>query len=153
MLMILWFDKIYRNEYFSILIKVKEVDERLINIKFLKFFIRFFRFLIEVFYFKVAELKNFFFYYSLLCLFGILFMDQFNYFFLFVYVIYIFLQQNIIVKDILQCRKFFLEFVINVFIMYGERYMILNVYLFLYFVDKVEDLGFFWCFFCFYFED
>lgn len=62
-------DKIYRNEYFSILIKVKEVDERLFNIKFLKFFISFFRFLIEVFYFKVVELKNFFFYYSLFIMF------------------------------------------------------------------------------------
>lgn len=67
-------------------------------------------------------------------------MDQFNHFSLLVYAIYIFLQQNITAKDILQCRKFLLEFVIiNVPVMYGERYMTSNVHLLLHLADKVED--------------
>lgn len=80
-------------------------------------------------------------------------MDQFNHFLLLVYAIYIFLQQNITAKDILQCRKFLLEFVINVPVMYGERYMTSNVHLLPHLADKVEDLGPLWCSSCFYFED
>lgn len=72
---------------------------------------------------------------------------------LLVYAIYIFLQQNITAKDILQCRKFLLEFVINVPVMYGKRYMTSNVHLLLHLADKVEDLGPLWCSSCFYFED
>lgn len=154
MLMTLWFDKSHRNEHFSISTKAKEVDERLLNIKPPKFLTSFPRSLTEVSHFKAAELKNFLLnYYSLPCLFSILPMDQFNHFSLLVYAIYIFLQQNITAKDILQCRKFLLEFVINVPVMYGERYMTSNVHLLLHLADKVEDLGPLWCSSCFYFED
>lgn len=148
MLMTLWFDKTHRNEHFSISTKAKEVDERLLNIKPPKFLTSFPRSLTEVSHFKAAELKNFLLYYSLPCLFGILPMDQFNHFLLLVYaiyIIYIFLQQNITAKDILQCRKFLLEFVINVPVMYGERYMTSNVHLLPHLADKVEDLGPLWC--------
>lgn len=153
MMMTLWFDKAHRNEHFNISTRAKEVDERLLNIKPPKYLTRFPRSLTEVSHFKTAELKNFLLYYSLPCLFGILPMDQFNHFSLLVYAIYVFLQQKITAKDILQCRKFLLEFVINVPVLYGERYMTSNVHLLLHLADKVEDLGPLWCSSCFYFED
>lgn len=45
------------------------------------------------------------------------------------------------------------EFVFNILVLYGDRYVIFNVYFLLYIIDRVVDLGFFWVFLCFYFED
>ncbi|XP_062567995.1 uncharacterized protein LOC134230240 [Saccostrea cucullata] len=153
MLLTLWFDKSHRNEPYSIASRIGEVDRRLLAIKPPNFISRFPRSLVDVSHFKAAELKNFLLYYSLPCLFGILSEDQFHHFSLLVFTTYKLLQDKISSRDILHCRQMMLEFVLNIPVLYHERYSTSNIHLLLHIVDKVEDLGPLWSSSCFYFED
>ena len=149
----LWFDKTHRNEPFSIAPRISEVDKRLLAIKPPSFITRFPRSLTEIAHFKAAELKNFLLFYSLPCLVGILPEEQFLHFSLLVFSTYKLLQDRISSRDLIHCRQMILEFVLNVPVLYGERYSTSNVHLLLHLVDKVEDLGPLWSSSCFYFED
>lgn len=153
MLMTLWFDKSHRNEIFSISAKLAEVDKRLLGIRPPNFIARLPRSLSDMSHFKAAELKNFLLFYSLPCLYGILPEDQYNHFSLLVYSVYILLQQKITPDDILKCNRMLLEFVLNLPVLYAERYSTSNVHLLLHLTEKVKLLGPLWCSSCFYFED
>ena len=153
MIMSLWFDKSYKNEIFSIASEIGKVERRLISIKPPSYITRLPRSLSEVSHFKATEFKNFLLFYSLPCLYGILPDDMFHHFSLLVYSIFLLLQENITPSDILACKRMLLEFVINIPVFYGERYMTSNVHLLLHLTDKVEDLGPLWASSCFYFED
>lgn len=153
MLMTLWFDKSHRNEPFSISLRISEVDRRLMQVKPPSFISRLPRSLAEVTHYKAAELKNFLLFYSLPCLFGVLPDDQYHHLTLLVYAIYSMLKDRISAEDIHDSRKKVMEFVLNLPVLYGERYLTSNIHLLLHLTDKVEDLGPLWCSSCFYFED
>ena len=111
------------------------------------------RSLAEVTHYKAAELKNFLLYYGLPCLYGILPHEQFHHFSLLVFSVYILLQERISPDNINHCRQMLMEFVLNIPVLYGERYSTSNVHLLLHLTDKVLDLGPLWASPCFYFED
>lgn len=153
MLMTLWFDKSHKNEIYSISSKLSEVDQRLLSIKPPSFIARLPRTLSDVAHFKAAELKNFLLFYSLPYLVGLLPHDQYHHFSLLVYSVYLLLQEKISSRDLLQCKRMLMEFVLNIPVLYSERYSTSNIHLLLHLTEKVEDLGPLWCSSCFYFED
>lgn len=102
MLGMLWFDKLYKQEMFSIASRVTDVDQYLLAIKPPSFIPRLPRSLSEISHCKAAELENFLLFYCLPCLIGILPQDQFQKISLLVYAMYILLQENITLQDILQ---------------------------------------------------
>lgn len=153
MMMTLWFDKSHKDKIFSIATKISEVDNRLLKIKPPNFIARLPRSLSEVSHYKASELKNFLLCYSIPMLFGILPEDQFQHFSLLVYSVFILLQERITSEDLANCRRMLMEFVLNIPVLYSERYSTSNAHLLLHLVDKVQDLGPLWCSSCFYFED
>ena len=84
----LWFDKKYRAESFSIIKRIKDVNQRLLNIKPPNFITRIPRSQEHLGHYKASELKSFLLYYGLPCLLGILPNQYFQHFLLLVQAVF-----------------------------------------------------------------
>ena len=144
----LWFDKLHKQEIFSISTRVTEVGQRLLSIKPPSYIARLPRSLSEITLFKAAGLMNFLLFYSFPCLIGILPQDQFYHFSRSWCMPHTFFRKKSLPRTLM-----LMEFVINIPALYGERYSNSNVHLLLHLTDRVADVGHLWSTSCFYFED
>lgn len=149
-----WMSGSNSKERFLISFNILIIDDRFKRIKLLFYIIRVFRIILSyIKYWKVLELRIWFFFYFFLILCDIFDEKYFYYFVFFVEGIYFLCIDCIIFEDLEKSKILFLYFVYMFSLMYGERYVILNMYFFLYLFECVEDLGLLWVYLCFLYEN
>ncbi|XP_043472593.1 uncharacterized protein LOC122505177 [Leptopilina heterotoma] len=150
----LWFFPEFANMPFSLYHLVDVIDERLKNIHPPGFVQRRPRSIKKhVKYWKASELKNFFFYFSLIILKDVMKEEYFQNFQLLVGAIHILCQQSVSIQMIGEAKRLIQEFVSTFQTLYGLRNMSCNVHLLLHLPEVVEKLGPLWQYSCFTFED
>lgn len=153
MLLNLWFNAKHAACDFSISKFVSVVDDRLEKIKVPYFIVRQPRSITEhLKFWKAAELRAWFFYYSIPCLSGLLHSSYFYHYCALVEGIYLLCQSSISSDDIAKSEKLMKYFVFMLPSLYGERFMTLNAHSLLHLPQTVKELGPLWCNSCFAFE-
>ena len=154
MLLTLWSDKTYKVEPWSVCKRMKEIEERYLNISPPSCITRLPRSLIANFgHLKASELRTFLLFYSVPCLYGILPEEYFQHYLLLVEAIYLLLQDSISPNDITKASALLKHFCIRIKELYAPRYETFNVHCLLHMTERVMDLGPLWTHSCFCFED
>lgn len=154
MLLRLWFSKEHSTAPFNISNHIKEVDQRLEQIKYSNDISRCPRALeTNLKYYKASELWSFLLFCGLPVLYGILPDDYFQHFALLSESIFILLQDIITEEQLLHAEKMLFHFCFMVGTLYGERYETANVHYLVHLVDNKRALRPLWTHSCFHFED
>ena len=154
MLLRLWFSKEHSSAPFSISNHIKEVDQRLEQIKYPNDISRCPRALESNFkYYKGSELRSFLLFCGLPVLFGILPDNYFQHFALLSESIFILLLDSITEEQLLHAEKMLFHFCFMMRPLYGARYETANVHYLVHLVDNVRAMGPLWGHSCFHFED
>ena len=154
MLLTLWSDKTYKAEPWSVCKRMKEIEERYLNISPPSCIKRLPRSLIANFgHLKASELRTFLLFYSVPCLYGILPEEYFQHYVLLVEAIYLLLQDSISPNDITKASALLRHLCIRIKELYAPRYETFNVHCLLHMTERVMDLGPLWTHSCFCFED
>lgn len=149
----LWFNVLYSLYLFFFYRYIDIIDERLLNIKFFYFVMCMLRLIVDSLKFwKVVEYWLWFFYYFVLCIVDFMYFRFLYYYCVLLEVIFLLNQLSIFVEDIVKSECLLNYFVYMFFCLYGERYMIINMYLLFYFFDMVCKIGLLWVILCFLFE-
>ncbi|XP_053398883.1 uncharacterized protein LOC123556697 [Mercenaria mercenaria] len=149
----LWFDKTHSSEPFNISQRMGEVDKDLKRIKPLYVIHRLPRVLTNTYTnWKASEIRNWLLFYSLPCLKERLPDIYLTHFSCLVEAVYILLQEGISPQDLQRAKLLLQAFVRNMQILYGERFMSLNVHNLTHMVRFVELWGPLWAWSCFCFE-
>lgn len=149
----LWFDPGHSSETFSIYEEIKGVDEDLKNIKPPYVVHRLPRVITNTHsHWKASELRNWLLFYSLPCLKDRLPNVYIVHYSCLVEAIYILLREGISSQDLRRADQLLQTFVRNVQVLYGERFMSLNVHNLTHMVQFVKSWGPLWAWSCFAFE-
>lgn len=153
----LWFDPSFSAELYSISGLVDLVDERLKSIKPPGFVQKMPRSIkTDIKLWKAAEFKLFFFYYAPAVLKGVWDEDNqryFHHFLKLITAIYLLSQRSIFPEQIDYAETLLTEFVQDFEVLYGTRYMGMNVHQLLHLAQCVRDLGPTFVYACFFLED
>jgi hypothetical protein len=103
--------------------------------------------------YKSSEFKNWFFYFSIPVLYGIMPQDQLQHYFLLVHAFYLLSQNSISLVDVEKARELIKKFVKKFETSYGERFMSSNIHSLLHMCDNVLELGPLFVTSCFPLED
>ena len=149
----LMFQPTFSAEPFSVYKFVDLIDERLTSIKPSHLVSRVPRSISDSLKFwKAAELRNWFFYYSIPCLMDLLQPHYLYHYAALIEGIYLLSQDSISETDINRSEYLLNYFVYMMGPLYGERYMTINVHSLLHLPQTVRDLGPLWATSCFMFE-
>lgn len=154
MLLRLWFSKEHSSALFNISNRVKEVDQRLVEIKYPNEISRCPRALeFHLKYYKASELRSFLLFCGLPVLHGILPDEYFQHFALLSESVFILLLDSISEEQLVHAERMLFHFCLMMGPLYGERYEPANVHYLVHLVDNVRALGPLWTHSCFHFED
>jgi hypothetical protein len=149
----LWFDSKYHGLPFSISASVDIVDERLKNLKPPSFFPCKPRSIKKEFaLYKAKDFKVFMFYYSLVVLNGILPVEYWTHYCKLVSAIAILSQESVSPTQLAAADSLLHAYVSVFQILYGLRFMTMNVHQLLHLKMVVENLGNLWVYSCFFYE-
>lgn len=153
LLLKLWFNVSSSTQIFSLYKEVDIVDNRLSNIKPSHFITRTPRNISDnLKFWKAAELRSWFFYYSIPCLMDLMKPNYFYHFCSFVEAIVLLNSASISENDIVRSEKLLQYFVFMMPNLYDERYMTINVHSLVHLPQMVRELGPLWSSSCFPFE-
>lgn len=152
-LMELWFSSTHHLKNFSIRDQLSTINERLEKIKPPSFIARFPRSLDDLNLWKASEFKNFFLYYSLPILLGVLPVQLLDNFADIVYGVHTFSKNSISEKEFEESKKATNSFLEHFQKLYGLRYMTMNFHLLEHLAASVKNIGATWVSSCFIFED
>ncbi|XP_053387539.1 uncharacterized protein LOC128551126 [Mercenaria mercenaria] len=153
LLLNLWFNVSNSSQVFSVYSDVKIVDDRLENIKVPYFIKRKPRSISDnLKFWKAAELRSWFYYYSVPCLTGILQPRYLYHYCAFLQAMFLLNQSSISQSDILKSEALLRYFVFLLPTLYGEKCLTLNAHSLLHLPECVKELGPLWSYSCFSFE-
>ena len=153
LLLNLWFNVANTLQEFSIYKYVEVVDDRLLKIKPSHFITRPPRTISDdLKFWKAAELRSWFFYYSIPCVMDLMKPRHFYHYCCLVEGIFLLNQVSISEEDIANSERLLKYFVFMMPGLYGERYMTINVHSLLHLPQTVRELGPLWAISCFPFE-
>jgi len=153
LLLNLWFNVSHSLQSFSIYKFVEIVDSRLTSIKPSHFVTRKPRNISgHLKFWKAAELRSWFFYYSIPCIMDLMQPKHFYHYCALVEAIFLLNQSSISENDIQNSERLLKYFVFMMPGLYGERYMTINVHSLLHLPQMVKALGPLWTLSCFPFE-
>ncbi|KAK3911570.1 Protein TIC 214 [Frankliniella fusca] len=152
-LLTLWFDKLYKDEQFSLFSKIKTVNERILAIEPPHFLDRLPDTVDKLVHWKASMFRAFLFHFSLCVLRGILASDYFEHFILLVSGVAMLNSNSISQEDIQIANSLLTSFVQKFEILYGKRHMSHNLHMLLHLGQNVNYLAPLWVTNCFKFED
>ncbi|CAD6241206.1 GSCOCG00009214001-RA-CDS [Cotesia congregata] len=152
-LLSLWFDSSHRGEPYSLVDTANIINDRLMSIKPPSFVHRMPRSTEDLVHWKASELKNWFFYYALPVLEGIMQREYFENFSLFVAGISLLNSDSITNNDVIIACNFLHKFVREFEILYGLKHCSINVHLLIHLPKCVQALGPLYATECFQYED
>ncbi|KAK3932736.1 Phosphoglycerate kinase, partial [Frankliniella fusca] len=149
----LWFDKVYKEEPFSIHSKIKTVNGRIKNIEPPHFLERMPETIDKLVHWKASMFRAFLFNFSLPVLFGVLCTEYFENLILFVTGVSLLNSSSVSPEDIQIASLVLSSFVENFQTLYGKRHMSHNLHMLLHLSENVEYLAPLWVTNCFKYED
>jgi hypothetical protein len=152
-LLTLWFDKKFKAESFSFFVKRTETNSILKKIKPTLYVTRIPKSLDELAHWKSSEFRNFILYWGIPTLKHVLTQEYFVHFCLLVRSFFILSKEGITKEELLVVESALLLFVENYQLLYGERFMTLNVHQLVHLTDCVRHTGPLYVNNCFIFED
>ncbi|XP_071633972.1 uncharacterized protein [Temnothorax longispinosus] len=152
-LMTLHFDSKYSRHPFSLRLLLPVVDELLLSLHPPKFVHQMMRSLEETAFWKVSELKTWFFYYSIPVLKQFLRIEYFEHYLKLVTTLSYLNASSISDEMIDTAKELLKQFVRDFEQLYGIEFCSINVHLLLHLADCVRELGLLWAYACFPLED
>jgi len=145
-----WFDSKFSGELFSCTASIDVVNERLSSIKPPSFVQRMTRSLSELKTWKAKEFKLWFFYYSIPVMSGILPNDYLFHHMKLVTAIALLNQENIFPEQVERAGTLLVGYVRDFQLLYGLRFLGMNVHLLTHLADCVRELEPLWVYSCFF---
>ena len=152
-LLTLWFDKKNKSESFSFFVKCNDVNSFLSRIKPTLYVTRIPKALNELSHWKSSEFRNFILYWGIPILKNVLTQEYFVHFCLLARSFFILSKEGTSKEELLVVESALLLFVENYQVLYGERFMTLNVHQLVHLTDCVRHTGPLYVNNCFIFED
>jgi hypothetical protein len=152
-LMTIWFDKKNKDHDASCFYQREKVNDYLLNVKPTVFVTRIPRSLDDMPHWKSSEFRNFLLYWGIPILCQVLSQEYFAHFCLLAKAIYTLSKEGITENELYMTETALSLFVENFSVLYGERYMTLNVHQLLHLTDCVRHTGPLYVNNCFIFED